>query len=87
MIALGLIGTGGMANHHALQYSQIDGVKIAACCDVSKERAAAFAQKWSVPKVYTDYHEMLAKESLDGVDNVTPDAMHADISIAAVEKG
>ncbi len=87
MIGLGLIGTGGMANHHATQYSKIEGVKIIACCDVSKERASAFAAKWQVPRIYNDYLEMLEKEKLDGVDNVTPDAMHADISIAAVEKG
>lgn len=87
MIRLGVIGTGGMANHHATQFSAMPDVKIAACCDVSKERRAAFAEKWKVPGVYADYHEMLEKEQLDGVTNVTPDAMHAAVSIAVIEKG
>jgi predicted dehydrogenase len=86
MIRLGLIGTGGMANHHASQYIKMDGVKITACCDVSAERVAAFAEKWSVPHTYSDYRELLQKEELDGVVNVTPDALHADISIAVLDR-
>lgn len=86
MIKLGVIGTGGMANHHASQFSAMKDVKITACCDVSEERRAAYAEKWQVPAVYADYREMLEKEQLDGITNVTPDAMHADISIAVLEK-
>ena len=87
MIKLAVVGTGGMANHHASQYSAMKDVQIAACCDVSAERSASFAAKWHVPSVYSDYHEMLAKEQIDGVVNVTPDALHASISIAVAEKG
>jgi predicted dehydrogenase len=86
MIRLGIIGTGGMGNHHASQFSSMKGVKIVACCDISEQRRKAFAEKWKVPAVYEDYHEMLEREELDGVANVTPDAMHAPISIAAIEK-
>jgi len=88
MIKLGVIGTGGMANHHATQFSAMEDVRIAACCDVSKERREAFAEKWKVPApaVYADYRDMLENEPLDGITNVTPDAMHADISIAVLEK-
>ena len=87
MIRLGIIGTGGMANHHASQYSAMPDVKMTACCDVSPERRKAYAEKWNVPQTYADYREMLEKEQLDGVVNVTPDAMHANISIAVLEKG
>jgi len=87
MIRLGIIGTGGMGNHHASQFSSIEGVKIVACCDISEQRRKAFAKKWKVPAMYEDYHEMLEREEMDGVANVTLDAMHAPISIAAIEKG
>ncbi len=87
MVKIGVIGTGGMANHHATQYSAMKDVQIAACCDVSAEHREAFAAKWNVPHTYSDYHEMLEKEQLDGVVNVTPDAFHAAISIAVAEKG
>ncbi len=86
MIKIGIIGTGGMGNHHASQFTKMGGVKVVACCDVSEQRRKAFAEKWKVPAVYADYHEMLEREELDGVANVTPDAMHAPISIAVIEK-
>ena len=86
MIKIGIVGTGGMGNHHASQFTKMKGVKVVACCDVSEQRRKAFAEKWKVPAVYADYHEMLEKEELDGVANVTPDAMHAPISIAVIEK-
>ncbi len=76
-----------MGNAHAEQYSKMRGVKVVACCDVSEQRRKAFAEKWKVPAVYADYNEMLEKEELDGVSNVTPDAMHAQIAIAVAEKG
>ncbi len=86
MIRLGIIGTGGMANHHATQYSTMQDVKMTACCDISSERRTAYAEKWHIPHIYADYRDMLEKEQLDGVVNVTPDAMHADISIAVLQK-
>lgn len=76
-----------MGNTHAKQFSRIEGVKIVACCDISEQRRKAFAEKWNVPAGYEDYHMMLEREGLDGVANVTPDAMHAPISIAVIEKG
>jgi len=87
MVKIGIIGTGGMANAHATEFKKIKGVKLAACCDISAERAEAFAKKHEISKVYTDYRAMLGKEKLDGVANVTPDAMHAEISLAVIEHG
>ncbi|MFH0919691.1 MAG: Gfo/Idh/MocA family oxidoreductase [Fibrobacterota bacterium] len=87
MIRIGIIGTGGMANAHAKNFTAIKGVKLTACCDINKTRAEEFAAKWNIPSVYTDYRTMLAKETLDGVSNVTSDAFHAPVSLAVIAKG
>jgi predicted dehydrogenase len=87
MIRLGIIGTGGMANSHAKSYEPMKGLSITACCDIDEKRVRDFAARWSIPRWYTDYHEMLGTESLDAVDVVTVDAMHAAISLAAIGKG
>lgn len=87
MVRIGIIGTGGMANSHAKNFQTIRGVKLAACCDVSAERAEEFAGVYGIPAVYTDYRDMLARERLDGVANVTPDALHAEISLAVIARG
>ncbi len=87
MVKIGIIGTGGMANHHATCFKEIKGVKLVACADVSAERAREFAKKHHIAQVYTDYHEMLDNGKLDGVSNVTPDAVHAEIALAVIEHG
>jgi len=65
----------------------MSGVALVACCDINKDRAAAFAEKWSIPRVYTGYKTMFEKEKLHGISNVAVDSMHAPISIAAMKKG
>ena len=87
MIRIGIIGTGGMAKYHAQEFGKTPGVKVVACCNVVEERIKKFAQEWKIPTTYTDYREMLRKEKLDGITNVTPDACHAEISLAAISRG
>lgn len=86
MIKIGIIGTGGMAGAHAGNYAKMKDVKMVACCDVREEKAKQFAEKFNIPAVYTSYQEMLAKEKLDGVSNVTPDAVHAEVALAVLKK-
>jgi predicted dehydrogenase len=87
MIKLGIIGTGGMAHGHAKSFTAMKGVSVSACCDIDAARARAFAKAFSIPRWYADYREMLESEKLDAVSNVTVDAMHAPISLAAIGKG
>jgi len=87
MTRVGIIGTGSMANAHAQNYAAMKGVRIVACCDIDPGRARAFARKWNVPRTYGDFTEMLATEEMDAVDNVTVDAMHSSVSLAAIAKG
>ena len=86
MVKIGIIGTGNIAGYHAHEYKKIKGVKITSCCDTNEKRCREFAKKFGIPKIYTDYREMLANEELDGVTNSTPDAMHAEISIAVAKQ-
>lgn len=86
-IRIGIIGTGGMAEHHGRGYAKIPGVEMVACCDVDRTAAEAFAARFHIPAVYTDYEKMLREAGLDAVDNITPDALHAPIAFAAAEHG
>lgn len=84
-IRIGVVGTGGMANAHAQSFGEIKGVKVASCFDVLPERAAAFAQKWSIPRVAASLTELL--EQVDAVTVVTPDRFHAAPSLATLKAG
>ncbi|MEM0444577.1 MAG: Gfo/Idh/MocA family oxidoreductase [Nitrososphaerota archaeon] len=87
-IKVGIIGCGGIAqNAHIPGYQRIEGVKVVACCDVVESVAKSTAEKFSIPRYYTDYSKMLKDEDLDAVSVCTPNALHKEPTIMALEKG
>jgi predicted dehydrogenase len=87
-VRVGIIGTGGIARFaHIPGYKAQQDVEIVAFCDVVPGRAEAAAKEFGVPKAYTDFCEMLAKEQLDAVSVCTPNAAHKDATIAALQAG
>ncbi|MBQ4451756.1 MAG: Gfo/Idh/MocA family oxidoreductase [Clostridia bacterium] len=87
---VGIIGCGGIANQkHMPSIRAIDRADMVAFCDIIEERAVKAAKDFGTPdaKVYTDYRELLKDESIEVVHVCTPNRMHADISIAALEAG
>jgi predicted dehydrogenase len=87
MVRLAIIGTGGMANSHALRFKQIRGCRLLACADIVPGRAKAFAEKHGIPAAYEDAEAMLKREKLDGVSIVTTDRAHAPAALLAVKYG
>lgn len=88
-LRIGIIGSGGIAQGcHMRGYASIpDLCEIVACADVNEATAKTAAEKFSVPKTYTDYKEMLAKENLDAVSVATPNKFHKDPTIDALKAG
>ena len=73
-LRVAVIGNGLISHSHAAGYRAIEGVEIAACCDIIEERAKSFAARYSVPAYYTDYTELL-------------DAVHAAPAVEALKRG
>lgn len=89
-LRVGVIGVGGIANgKHMPALSKLPTVEMVAFCDLKKELAAKGAAEYGVPgaKVYTDYQKMLAAGGLDVVHVCTPNNMHSEITVAALEAG
>lgn len=87
---VGIIGCGGIANgKHLPSLSRQSKVEIVAFCDIIKERADEAAEKYgnNEATVYTDYTELLKDQSIDIIHVLTPNDVHAEISIAALEAG
>ena len=77
----------GMAYQHAEGYVASGQCDLVACSDINAENAAAFAEKYGAEHTYADYHEMLAKESLDLVSICTWPHLHRPMVVAAAEAG
>ncbi|MFE5323215.1 Gfo/Idh/MocA family protein [Paenibacillus sp. NPDC056579] len=86
-IKIGVIGCGAIARRrHLPEYAQLPNVDIVAVADVFAGRAEEMAAQYGA-KAYTDYRELLRHEELDAVSVCTPNALHAPITIAALEAG
>lgn len=84
-IKLGIVGTGGMANHHADNFKKLDGVELRACLDVVPGRAEAYAERHGVKLVAPDLDALL--DEVDAVSIVTPDRFHYEPALATLRAG
>ena len=83
---VGLIGTGRISDIYLKNCAQFDNIEIVACgsldMDESREKAAAF----NLSRI-ADPEQILADPDIDAILNLTLPAVHAEISVAAVENG
>lgn len=87
-VTLGFIGTGARAHQVMDDISRIPGFEIVALCDAYKgrlERAAEITKGRA--KIYKDHRELLAAPGIDAVYIGTPDHLHKEHAIAALEAG
>lgn len=80
-ISIGLIGLGGMANHHIYLLSQLKNVSVSAVSDVNKEQLQMIGDKLNIPqnKRYEDYEELIKDSEVDAVISIVPNYLHAKI--------
>src|SRR5262245_49995304 len=87
-IRLGGIGPGDRGSGRVSTAQKL-GAEIVALCDVNKGLLALAQKRLTAPveKTYVDYNDLLARKDIDGVIIATPDHLHHDCLIAAVEAG
>lgn len=102
IIKVGLVGVGAMGRGHFDNYIRLmeEGfpVKLVALCDIVPERFVGEGTRMNIETgskpidaslyhVYTDYREMMDRETLDYVDIALPTDLHCEATIAALDKG
>lgn len=86
MIKAAVIGVGSMGKNHARVYSELPEVELVAVADAQLDSARAVAERYGV-NYYANHLDMLEKERPQVVTIAVPTALHADISIQAMESG
>ncbi|NBD28161.1 Gfo/Idh/MocA family protein [Paenibacillus glycinis] len=86
-VKIGIIGVGLIGKHHIEQYASIEGVEIAAVCDINEQEARRVAEQYGIPGVYADYREMLRRDDVAAVDVCLHNNLHAVATIAALQAG
>ena len=82
---LGIIGTGNIAPAYIRGCAPFDVIKIVACADILVERAQAFAGEHGLQA--NSVEDMLARDDIDIVINLTIPAAHAEVSLQILEAG
>lgn len=86
MIRVGVVGCGRISERHFEVFRELkDRIKLVAVCDKIKEKAERWADEFGVTG-YTDYAEMLDKETFDLMSICTPSGLHPKHGAMAANK-
>ena len=83
----GFIGAGGIAGAHLRELAKRDDVEVVAMADISEEAIAGHRERFGIASGYADWNEMLAAEELDAVSVCTPNKLHEQPTIDALNAG
>ncbi len=87
MMRFGLIGYGAWGRHHAAAIRKAPGAILTAIACGTETSAAAARQDFPGVAVSLDYRDLLDRGDVDAVDVVVPNHLHAEIGVAALERG
>ena len=83
-LKVALIGCGRIAGHHCRSIAEVDGVELAAVCDLEIEKADAYALEFGVP-AFTDYRRMFDDvPAIDIAAVITPSGMHYEHGLEVI---
>jgi len=86
-LAVGVIGLGGIGGRHVenLQHS-VSAARVVAVMDVDQDRLAATAARYGA-KAHQDAHQLISDPSVEAVLIASPDASHAELTLACLSAG
>ncbi len=84
-IRVGVVGL-GMGRHHCAEIGEVEGLRVAAICDIDRQRLAAGKKELGI-KGYRDYEKLLADETVDLVVLATPHDAHCPMTLEGLEAG
>ena len=82
-----MIGYGAWGKHHAAAIRAAPGLTLAGVACGGEASAAEARHDLSGVAVYRDYRELLEDPSIDAVDIVTPNYLHGEMGVAALQAG
>ena len=88
-VRLAIVGFGNMGSAHAacVHSGKIQGLRLAAVCDISEVRRTLCREKYPDVPVFSDAREMFASGLVDAALVAVPHRLHAEIGIQAIQAG
>jgi predicted dehydrogenase len=86
-VRIGIVGVGAITQlAHLPALSRLRGARVVALCDNDGPKAAALAERFGVPDVFTDIEDLLELE-MDAVIVATPNHLHEPHVLSALRAG
>ena len=86
-VRFAVVGVHSIARHHIDGINKLPQAELVAVCDIHEEYAKKRAAENGLDKYYLDYDQMLADGGFDCVVICTPDQVHAEQAVKALEAG
>lgn len=86
-VKIGIVGAKFAAELHATAYGRCADAEVVAVCDLDAARVGAFADKFGLPKRYTDYHQLMQDPEIQLISICVPNFLHAEVALAACAAG
>lgn len=86
-LSLAVVGYGYWGPNLIRNFQEVDGARLAVCCDLDRERLARAQSRNPAMHVTADYQEVLKNQSIDAVALATPAATHYQMGKAALGAG
>jgi predicted dehydrogenase len=85
-VRVGVMGAGKISGIYLQNAGVFHDLEVVACADIVVERAEEQAREYGVPRAYSP-EELLADSEVEVVLNLTVPAVHAEVSLAALQAG
>lgn len=87
-VRVGVIGAGLFAEQCHIPYLQSHPqAEVAAICARSQNTLDRVSRLFEIKDTYQDYRELLQRDDIDAITIATPDVLHKDIAVAAINAG
>lgn len=87
-VKVGIIGSQFQGDIHACSIGMVpDAAEVVAVASPTAGHAAELAKRYDIPRVFTDYREMLAENDIEMVTITAPNYLHAQMTIDIANAG
>lgn len=84
---IGTVGTGRIVDEFLHALRDVENTQCVAMYSRKEETAKKLADKYHIQKIYTDYSSLLSDEAIDFIYIASPNNLHYDYALKALEKG
>ena len=87
MINIGVAGCGYWGPNLIRNFSDVDGARVVAVCDLSQDRLQGISRRMPTVATTTDYRDLVRNPNIDAIVIATPVSSHYPIALAALQNG